>query len=53
MWEFRDLLAFVSQAKLVPVIDRVYALDDVTAALTRLESGAQFGKLVVGIAGGA
>jgi NADPH:quinone reductase-like Zn-dependent oxidoreductase len=48
--EFRDLLAFCERSPMRPVIDSVYALDDVTQALDRLESGRQFGKVAVAIA---
>jgi len=49
--EFRDLLGFVERTGLRPVIDSEYALDDVHAALDRLESGAQFGKVALRIDG--
>lgn len=49
--EFRDLLAFVERTGLRPVIDSEYPLDEVHAALDRLESGAQFGKVVLRIDG--
>jgi len=45
--EFRDLLALVQRSGLAPVIDSEFTLDDVHGALDRLESGAQFGKVVV------
>lgn len=47
--EFRDLLAFVQRTGLRPVIDSTYELDQVHAALDRLESGAQFGKVALRI----
>ena len=47
--EFGDLLSLVQRSGLKPVIDSEYGLDDVHAALDRLESGAQFGKVVVHI----
>jgi NADPH:quinone reductase-like Zn-dependent oxidoreductase len=47
--EFRDLLAFVERTGLKPVIDSEYPLDQVHAALDRLESGAQFGKVALRI----
>ncbi len=47
--EFRDLLAFVQRTGLKPVIDSTYPLDQVHAALDRLESGAQFGKVALRI----
>lgn len=48
--EFHDLLTLVQSTGLKPVIDSRFSLDDVHAALSRLESGAQFGKVVVDIA---
>jgi NADPH:quinone reductase-like Zn-dependent oxidoreductase len=48
--EFRDLLAFVQRTGLKPVIDSEYPLDQVHAALDRLASGAQFGKVALRIA---
>ncbi len=47
--EFRDLLAFVQRTGLKPVIDTEYPLDQVHAALDRLESGTQFGKVALRI----
>lgn len=47
--EFSDLLGFVERIGLQPVIDSSYSLDAVHAALDRLESGAQFGKVVLDI----
>jgi len=43
--EMQDLLTFVNRHRLTPVIDSEYALDSVTMALSRLESGEQFGKV--------
>jgi len=45
--EMADLLASCARAPLQPVIDSRYPLDDVHAALSRLESGQQFGKVVI------
>jgi NADPH:quinone reductase-like Zn-dependent oxidoreductase len=47
--EFRDLLQFVARTGLKPVIDSEYPLDEVHAALDRLESGRQFGKVALRI----
>lgn len=47
--EFADLLRVCERGLIRPVIDRRYGLDDVHAALDRLESGAQFGKLAIEI----
>ena len=51
--EFRDLVALVQRSGLKPVIDSEYALDDVHAALDRLASGQQFGKVVIKIGSGS
>ena len=45
--EFRDLLAFVQQTGLRPVIDSVFTIDQIHQALERLESGEQFGKVAL------
>ena len=47
--EFADLLAFCTRHRIRPVIERCYGLDGVPAALSRLESGEQFGKLAIEI----
>lgn len=43
--EMRDLLDFVQRHRITPVIDSVHPLQHIHAALDRLESGAQFGKV--------
>jgi NADPH:quinone reductase-like Zn-dependent oxidoreductase len=43
--EFRNLLAFVARHGITPVIDSAFPLEHIHAALNRLESGQQFGKL--------
>lgn len=43
--EMNDLLAFVNRHQLRPVIDQVFALDEAHAALDRLASARQFGKV--------
>jgi NADPH:quinone reductase-like Zn-dependent oxidoreductase len=49
--DFADLLQFVERTGLRPVIDSTYPLDEVHTALDRLESGRQFGKVALQIAG--
>ncbi len=46
---FEDLLKAVDVAKLEPVIDRVFAFEEVREALRHMESGAHVGKIVVRI----
>lgn len=45
--EMTDLLAFCNRTQLVPVIDTTYPLTQTHAALDKLSSGEQFGKLVI------
>lgn len=47
--ELRNLLSFCQRHGMRPVIEQTYALDDVHAALSRLESGEQFGKIALKI----
>ena len=48
--DFANMLALVTEKKLVPVVDEVLPLAEGEAALRRLEAGAQFGKIVLKIA---
>jgi NADPH:quinone reductase-like Zn-dependent oxidoreductase len=45
--DFDAVLDLVFAGKVAPVVDSTYAFSDVEAALEHLESGAQFGKVVV------
>ena len=47
--ELHDLLAFCQRHGVRPVIEQTFALDQVHAALDRLESGEQFGKIALAI----
>ena len=47
--EFRNLLSACGEGRVRPHIDAVYELDSVHEALSRLESGEQFGKLGIRI----
>lgn len=47
--EFRDLLKLAGRTGLRPVIDSEFPLDQTHAALSRLESGEQFGKIAIRI----
>jgi NADPH:quinone reductase-like Zn-dependent oxidoreductase len=47
--DFAGLLDLVNEARLVPVIDQVFALADGEQALRRMDEGQQFGKLVLRI----
>ena len=50
--ELHQLLAFCQRHGVRPVIEQTFALDEVHAALARLESGLQFGKIALTIDGG-
>ncbi len=45
--DFRQMLKAVSNAKMGPVIDSVFPLDQAREALARMETGRQFGKIVL------
>jgi zinc-binding alcohol dehydrogenase/oxidoreductase len=45
--EFRDMIAFVAEKKLMPVIDRTFPLAEAKEALAYLEAGHSFGKIVI------
>ena len=47
MNEFRQVVALFRRGALKPVLDEVHAAADAAAAFARLESGEQFGKVVV------
>jgi NADPH:quinone reductase-like Zn-dependent oxidoreductase len=49
--EFRAVVAEAAGGRLLPEIDSVYAFADAIAAFRRLDSGAQFGKIVVEMRG--
>lgn len=44
--DFREMVAFVEHHKIVPVIDRVYPLDEIHAGFAAMAAGTQFGKIV-------
>lgn len=50
---FEDMNRMITQAKLRPVIDRVFPLQDAKAAYKHLESQAHLGKVVIDLGGGA
>ncbi len=45
--DFASMVAFVTEHELVPVVDRSFPLNDGAEAFTHLESGSQFGKVVL------
>jgi zinc-binding alcohol dehydrogenase/oxidoreductase len=47
--EFRDMVSFVEQKEILPVIDKVFALENAEEALRYMDSGQQFGKIVLAV----
>ncbi len=47
--EFLSMLDFVEGRRIVPVIDKVFTMDQVHEAFARMENGDQFGKIVLKI----
>jgi NADPH:quinone reductase-like Zn-dependent oxidoreductase len=46
----RDVLPALADGRITPLIDKVYAFDELPAAKARMESNAQIGKIVVRVA---
>lgn len=44
--EFLEMVEFVDQHKIVPVLDRIYSLEEGPQAFARMDQGSQFGKIV-------
>ncbi len=47
--EFADMVTFVGQHQIKPVVDEVFALADAEQALRKMDAGKQFGKIVLAI----
>jgi NADPH:quinone reductase-like Zn-dependent oxidoreductase len=45
--DFEQMLAFVNQHKITPIVDSIYSLADGLAAFRQMENGKQFGKIVL------
>ena len=45
--EFSEMVAFVNQHQIKPIIDRIFPLNEAESALRRMEAGTQFGKIVL------
>lgn len=45
--EFKQMVNFISQHKIVPVVDSVYELKDANEAALRMQRGEQFGKIIL------
>lgn len=47
--EFEDMLQFVNEHKIKPVIDKVFSLQEADQALKRIDEAEQFGKIAIKI----
>ena len=47
--DFKNMVDFVNEHKIVPVVDTVFDLKDGNEAFARMDKGLQFGKIVLGI----
>lgn len=47
--EFTDMMDFVGEKKLVPVVDQIFDLKDAENAMRYMDSGKQFGKIILKI----
>ena len=45
--EFADMVNFLAEHKIEPIVDKVFALEEIETALQHMDSGAQFGKIVL------
>lgn len=48
--EFNEMLQFVNQHKIKPVIDKVYPIEETKKAMQRIDEAEQFGKIAIKIA---
>ncbi|MCE7073567.1 zinc-binding dehydrogenase [Dyadobacter sp. CY327] len=47
--EFQEMIQFVEEKEIIPIIDTVFPLDEAEKALRLMDSGQQFGKIVLTI----
>ncbi len=47
--EFKKMVSFVNEYKVIPVVDSTFELSNGNAALERMDAGKQFGKIVLNI----
>ncbi len=47
--EFGEMVSFINEHKIIPVVDEVFSLADAQLALNKMGNGKQFGKIVLSI----
>ena len=45
--DFSNMIQMVNDYKIVPVVDRVFPLDQINEAMQYMAAGSQFGKIVI------
>ncbi|MGE7881735.1 zinc-binding dehydrogenase [Bacillus sp. NPDC094077] len=45
--EFNEMIKFIERHKIIPIIDKVYSLEEAIQALSRMEQGEQFGNIAL------
>ncbi len=48
--EFAEMLAFINDHKIIPIVDEVFELAQAQTAIEKMSQGKQFGKIVLKIA---
>lgn len=48
--EFQDMLDFVELNNVIPIVDKVYSLEEANEAMGRLKGNQQFGKIILNVA---
>ncbi len=47
--DFSEMLKFINEKSIVPVIDRIYDLTEIETGFRRLSESEQFGKIIIKI----
>ena len=47
--DFAEMIKFINENKIIPVIDKIFPLENISEAFTRMNDGKQFGKIVVSV----
>ena len=47
--DFQDMVNWIAERKIVPILDRVFLLEEGSAAFDRMSDGLQFGKIILQI----
>lgn len=47
--DFAEMIKFINENKIIPVIDEIFPLENISGAFLRMNEGKQFGKIVVAV----